>query len=200
MYLHLFFNGEKALEDEKNFNTMLCALQSELENGKKVQEHEKQYAKYFDSKSTPIRGTKVTVRQDVVNETKKNYGYFVLLSNEVKDSIEALEIYRNKDLVEKAFGNLKERLNFSRTAVSSDQSLDGKLFVEFVALIYLSYLKKGMQEKNLFKKYTMHEFLDELDVIECFENPGRDPRMGEVTKRQASLYEEMGVLPPTSLQ
>jgi len=106
------------LEDEKNFNTMLCALQSELENGKKVQEHEKQYAKYFDSKSTPIRGTKVTVRQDVVNETKKNYGYFVLLSNEVKDSIEALEIYRNKDLVEKAFGNLKERLNFSRTAVS----------------------------------------------------------------------------------
>jgi len=84
--------------------------------------------------------------------------------------------------------------------VSSDQSLDGKLFVEFVALIYLSYLKKGMQEKNLFKKYTMHELLDELDVIECFENPGRDPRMGEVTKRQASLYEAMGVLPPTSLQ
>jgi hypothetical protein len=30
--------------------------------------------------------------------------------------------------------------------------------------------------------------------------PGRDPRMGEVTKRQASLYEAMGVLPPTSLQ
>jgi transposase len=200
MYLHLFFNGEKALEDEKNFNTMLCALQSELESGKKVQEHEKQYAKYFDSKSTPIRGTKVTVRQDVVNEAKKNYGYFVLLSNEVKDSIEALEIYRNKDLVEKAFGNLKERLNFSRTAVSSDQSLDGKLFVEFVALIYLSYVKKWMQEKNLFKKYTMHEFLDELDVIECFENPGRDPRMGEVTKRQASLYEALGVVPPTSLQ
>jgi transposase len=57
----------------------------------------------------------------------------VLLSNEVKDPIEALEIYRNKDLVEKAFGNLKERLNFSRTAVSSDQSLDGKLFVEFIA-------------------------------------------------------------------
>jgi transposase len=200
MYLHLFFNGEKALEDEKNFNTMLCALQSELESGKKVQEHEKQYAKYFDSKSTPIRGTKVTVRQDVVNEAKKNYGYFVLLSNEVKDSIEALEIYRNKDLVEKAFGNLKERLNFSRTAVSSDQSLDGKLFVEFVALIYLSYVKKWMQEKNLFKKYTMHELLDELDVIECFENPGRDPRMGEVTKRQASLYEALGVVPPTSLQ
>jgi hypothetical protein len=57
-----------------------------------------------------------------------------------------------------------------------------------------------MQEENLFKRYTMHEFLDELDVIECFENPGRAPRMGEVTKRQAALYEAMGVIPPASLQ
>ncbi len=33
-------------------------------------------------------------------------------------------------VVEKAFGNLKERLNMPRTQVPSEQSLDGKLFVE----------------------------------------------------------------------
>jgi len=199
MYLHLYFNSEKALEDEKNFNILLGTLQSELESGRKTTEHEKQYAKFFESKSTPIRGTKVTVKQEAIDAAKKNYGYFALLSNDIKGPIEALEIYRNKDLVEKAFGNLKERLNFSRTAVSSDQSLDGKLFVEFIALIYLSYLKKKMQEKNLFKKYTMLELLDELDIIECFENHGRDLRMGEVTKRQIALYEAMEIEPPTSL-
>jgi CheY-like chemotaxis protein len=106
-----------------------------------------------------LTGTKVTVRQDVVNEAKKNYGYFFLLRNDVKDSIESLEIYRNKDLVEKAFGNLKERLNFSRTAVSSDQSLDGKLFVEFVAfkenrdkinLVILDIIMPKMNGKEAF--------------------------------------------------
>jgi transposase len=199
MYLHLYFNSEKALEDEKSFNIMLGSLKRELESGKKVMEHEKQYARYFYIKNTPVRGTKVTVRQEAVDEAKKNYGYFALLSNEVKDSIEALEIYRNKDLVEKAFGNLKERLNFRRTGVSSDKSLDGKLFVEFIALIYLSYLKKKMQEKDLFKKYTMTELLDEFDIIECFEYPGCDLRMGEVTKRQVELYEAIGVDSPTSL-
>ncbi len=153
----------------------------------------------FDINTTPARGTKVTAREEAIVEAKKNYGYFALISNEVKDPIEALEIYRNKDLVEKAFGNLKERLNFSRTAVSSEQSLDGKLFVEFVALIYLSYLKKKMQEKNLFKKYTMQGLLDEFDVIECFEQPGRDLRVGEVTKLHIELYEAMEVAPPTSL-
>jgi len=123
----------------------------------------------------------------------------VLLSNEVREPIAALEIYRNKDLVEKAFGNLKERLSFNRMAVSSDQSLDGKLFVEFIALIFLSYLKKKMQDGNLFKKYTMHELLDEMDIIECFEHPGYERRVGEVTKKQIELYEAMGIVPPSSL-
>ena len=199
MYLHIYFNSEKAVEDEKNLNALLCTLQGELESGKRNPEHEKQYAKYFEIKTTPVRGTKVTAKDEIIVEAKKNYGYFVLLSNDVKDSIEALEIYRNKDLVEKAFGNLKERLNFSRTAVSSDQSLDGKLFVEFIALIYLSYIKKKMQDENLFKKYTMQELFDEFDIIECFEQPGHILRVGEVTKRQTELYKTMEIAPPTSL-
>jgi len=197
MYLHIYFNSEKAMEDEKNLNTLLCTLQGELESGRNNMDHEKQYAKYFDIKTTPVRGTKVTAKEVVISEAKKNYGYFVLLSNDVKDPIEAIEIYRNKDLVEKAFGNLKERLNFSRPAVSSDQSLDGKLFVEFIALIYLSYIKKKMQDKNLFKKYTMQELFDEFDIIECFEQQGRELRVGEMTKRQLELYEVMDIAFPT---
>ncbi len=200
MYIHLYLNTEKAVEDEKNFNVLLYALQRELESGKRNPEHESRYAKYFDIKTTPARGTIVTARQEAIEEAKKNYGYFVLLSNEIKDPIAALEIYRNKDLVEKAFGNLKERLNFRRPAVSSNQSLDGKIFVEFVALIYLSYIKKMMQDKNLFKKHTMQELLDELDIIECFEQTGRALRIGKVTKQQAELYEAMEIALPTSLQ
>jgi transposase len=57
------------------------------------------------------------------------------------DAATALETYRNKDVVEKAFGNLKERLNLRRALVSSEQSLEGKLFVTFVVLIYLSHIK-----------------------------------------------------------
>ena len=57
-----------------------------------------------------------------------------------------------------------------------------------------------MQEKNLFKNYTMQEVLDEFDVIECFEIPGRQLQVGEITKRQEDLYAKLGVIPPTSLQ
>ena len=37
-----------------------------------------------------------------------------LVSNDIKEAVQALEIYRNKDLVEKAFENLKERLDLRR--------------------------------------------------------------------------------------
>jgi hypothetical protein len=122
-----------------------------------------------------------------------------LLSNEIKDSIEALTVYRTKDLIEKACGNLKERLNFRRMEVSSERSLDGKLFVEFMALIFLSYIKKVMQEKKLFQRYMMQGLLDKLDVIECYERPGHDLRFGGITKRQLELYEALEISPPASL-
>ena len=199
MYLHIYYSGEKALEHENRFNSLLDMLEAELISGNHNPEHEKQYAKYFETTTTPIRGTKVTPKQEVIAKAEKDYGFFVLISNEIKDSIIALETYRNKDLVEKAFGNLKERLNLRRTAVSSESSLEGKLFVQFIALIYLSYIKNQMSEKGLYKSYTMQELLDELDVIEAFENPGSTLRVGEVTKKQAELYRALGVIPPNTL-
>ena len=200
MYLHFYFSPERALEDETAFNNRMAELQKELENDQRHPDHEKLYAKYFDIKTTPVRGTKVTAKEEAMAEAKRNYGYFALMSNEIKDAIEALEVYRNKDLVEKGFGNLKERLNLRRLAVSSEKSLDGKLFVQFIALIFLSCITRKMQERKLFKKFTMQEVLDELDVIECFAVPGQKLQVGETTKRQQELYSQLGVIPPASLQ
>ena len=85
-----------------------------------------------------------------------------------------------------------------RALVSSEQSLDGKLFVQFVALIYLSYIKKQMQVKGLLKNYTLPGLLDKLDVIECFEQLGKALRVGEILDKQEQLYYAPGVVPPTS--
>ena len=196
MYLHLFYNPEKALEDEMNFNDFITRLHQELLTGKRIPEHENAYGKFFTTKVTPVRGVRVEPIQAAMNKAKSRYGYFVLLSNEVKDPIVALELYRNRDVVEKAFSDVKDRLNGRRTLVSSEQSLNGKLFVQFLALIYLSYVKKHMQEHELFKKYTMQGLLNELERIECFIEPGKAPFIGEVLTKQVAIYEAMGVCPP----
>ena len=199
VYIHLYYNIDRATEEQKNLDRKLMGLKRELLSGKRVPEHENLYKKYFILKNTPAKGIQAFVNEEAVAKAKRHYGIFALMSNEKMDSIQALDIYRSKDLVEKVFGNLKERLNMRRSLVSSEQSLDGKLFVEFVALIYLSYLKKQMQVKNLGRYYTMAGLLDKLDVIECFERPGRKLRIGEILDKQKQLYLDLDILPPPSL-
>ena len=172
------------------------AMRKEILSGKRVAKHERFYKQYFQIKETPIRGLQVTVIDEAVKATKRYYGYFTLISNEKMDAMAALELYRNKDLIEKAFGNIKDRLNLRRLLVSSEKSLDGKLFVAFVALIYLSYLKKHMHEAELYQNYTIQSALDKLDIIECFEYPGYDLRVGEVLTKQKQIYEALGITPP----
>ena len=199
IYIHYYYNIDKAVDDEKAFDRKLIALRHELESGKRVPEYEKLYRKFFETKTTPKRGAKVSIKQEAVSKAKRYYGFFALLTNETMEAITVLELYRNKDVVEKAFGNLKERLNMHRTLVSSEQGLEGKLFVEFVALIYLSYIKKQMQETGLFKNYTLQTALDKLDVLECFETSGQKIHVGELLDKQKEIYTSLGVVPPSSL-
>ncbi len=199
MYLHLYFDSKNALEEEEEFNALLHMLQSELESGRPEPGHEKLYKKYFDIKPSPVCGTKVIPRQDTINEAKKDCGYFALMSNEIKDPIEALDIYRYQELTEKTFDHLAERLDLRHMEASAEASLDGKLFVGFLALCYLFYIKKKMQENDLCKQYTLQALLDELDLIECFGQSDDGLYSGDITRRQMELYDAMGIVPPTTL-
>jgi hypothetical protein len=125
IYLHLYFNDQRATDDKIAFNKLLDSFEEELTAGNRNPEHEKLYAKYYEIRETPAKGIALTPKQDAINAVEKNYGYFALLSNGVKDPLDALEIYRSKDMIEKAFGNLKERLN--RTSPVSDSK---HVFVE----------------------------------------------------------------------
>jgi len=133
--------------------------------------HVKCYEKYFRVESLAEGGVRVVVDEAVLVLARRYFGYFALLSSEPMGLVSALELYRNKDLAEKAFGNVEERLNMRRTLVSCEQCLDGKLFVCYIGLIFLSYLKKRMQAAELFVHYTMQGLLDCLDVVACFEYP-----------------------------
>ena len=78
IYIHYYFNSDKAAEDEKAFDRRLQELHDELASGKTVQRHAKQYDKFFIVKKTPKRGIQITVKQDAVNQAKRYYGFFTL--------------------------------------------------------------------------------------------------------------------------
>ena len=50
---------------------------------------------------------------------------------------------------------------------------------------------------HLFSDYTMQSLLDELDVIEYYQQPGKAHHLSEITNKQRELYELMEVPVPT---
>jgi len=200
LYMHLYYNQNKAVDDRKAHHLKILSLQQELEEHREDTRHASGYEKYFIIKNTPKRGRKVTLRHDVVKAEEKNFGFFILLSNCIPDAKEALTVYRAKDCVEKAFGNLKERLGFRRPGVSSDSHLQGKIFVQYIALIILSQIQKVMREKKLYSSYTLYTLLDELDIIEYYQPAGSTGHWGEITKKQADAYEAFGVPAPVCIK
>lgn len=84
-----------------------------------------------------------------------------------------------------------------RISISSEENFEGKLFIQFVVMMYLSYIKKHMDDHDLFKSYTMQTLIDDLDIIEYYQQPGKAHHLSEITKKQASLYAAMEDEVPT---
>lgn len=198
IYIHYYYSIEKGADDEQAFDKRITSLCNELLEGNLIESHKKAYEQFFDVKTTPKRGRQVYYKEDAIKEARKYLGYFALITNETMDAFTALHLYRMKDVVEKAFGNIKERLNMRRLLVSSEKGLDGKIFTEFVALILISHLDYKMKETGLYNNYTMQQLLDKLDVLECFEDANHSLRIGEILTKQAEIYEVLGVEAPTS--
>ena len=142
LYLHFYYDSVKAVEYERDFAKLMHKLHDELVSGRLEKSHEPEYKKYFSCSTTQDGNKTFTIKSEAVVATKNSFGYFALIGNEFMSAEDALDTYRNKDVVEKAFEHVKDRLDMRRMNVSCDLSLDGKLFVVFVALIYIAYLHK----------------------------------------------------------
>ena len=175
--------------------------EEELKTDKLVEAHKIHYETCFVVKSTPKRGKKITYNQNAIDAyKKKSADFLVLLSKDIKDSAEAIQIYRNKDVVEKSFDNLKNALDMKRLRVHLKENMRGRLFIQFGALILVSYIHQVMNEKNLFKFGCMTGLLEELDLLNEIKFSGRYGKIpSELTKKQKEIFTAFGINPQTSV-
>ncbi|MDR2612226.1 MAG: transposase [Deltaproteobacteria bacterium] len=109
---------------------------------------------------------KVLKNQDAYSKALLREGWFVFLSNSIKDTQDALKIYRKRDVIEKAFDICKNHTEQARLRVHNSLKMENKIFIGFLSLIITSQIHKVMFEKFLYRKYTMKELFAELDLIQ----------------------------------
>lgn len=89
-YLHLYYDREKAADDQGRINRYLSALKSELEQKKEIPEHQKDYEKYFDVTDTPKRARKIVAKDTIIEQATKDYGYL----SYIKKRMQAEDLFR----------------------------------------------------------------------------------------------------------
>lgn len=194
-YVHLYYNAHAASEATDRFTEELLGYKEELEKGLQVKDHEDAYRTFFTIKETPIRGLRVLFNNEAIKRYRNRYaGFHILLTNDIKDPVEALKVYRNKDSIEKCFDDLKNQLDMKRLRIHTSPAMDGRLFVQFIALIYMSALRKKMRETRLIERYTVRELLMEVETLTKVRYSGKYGHiLTEVTKPQKEILEKLKI-------
>ena len=77
------------------------------------------------------------------------------------DKVEVLNLYRQRDQVEKMFDIFKNEMDGDRLRSHSQYNTDGRLFIKFVALILYAEVSRIMKKEKLFDNYTVKELFSE---------------------------------------
>ena len=197
-YLHLYYNDLIRSEAVNRFNLQLQVCKQELESGELKAEHKEMYDSYFKITSTPVRGRQVSFNADAVHQYIKHYaGFQALLTTRSKDPLEALQVYRDKDIVEKCFDDLKNVLDMKRLRMHSIETVDGRLFIQFVALLLVSILRREMRRSKLITMYTVRELLLEMDPLTRIQYTGKYGKvLTEITKPQRDILKLLDISLP----
>ena len=149
IYLHLYFNPLRRVEQDTAFDKDIFELKALIEDGASEEELSGSAAekarkclhiRHYGSKCT------VTFNEKAIAAKKKYHGYFALVSNCEKDPFECLRKYRQRETIEFFFESGKQRADGNRARVWSSECLMGRMFVQFIALCYYEYLSEQLRQ------------------------------------------------------
>lgn len=172
-YFHIYYNGIKANAERELLESKIDRMAELLKKSERTKiEFEAPYQKYFDL-IYHKDGTFMCATEDKkrINEEIALCGYFVIITSEKMTADEAIRLYKSRDTTEKLFRGDKSYLGNKSLRVHSNEAIDTKIFIEFVALIIRNriykLLKANKLENNIKTNYmTVPASIRELEKIE----------------------------------
>ena len=143
VYLHIFYNAARKVDDDNHFDQDLISIKKMLEDGVPLKElseaAQDKVSKYLTIKVWG-KTTHIGYNEKACAQAKQYHGYFSLVSNSEKDTFSALSKYRKREYIEACFKAAKQNADSSRTRVWDANTLRGRIFVQFVSLCYYEFL------------------------------------------------------------
>ena len=186
--IHVYYSQQKDMDETNRLFEKINKLEEQLNSLKTLPKDLKKYDKYFKIDTKDDHSFTFSRNEDEINKEKEKFGYLILLNNDKEiSSKETLEIYRNKDVVEKSFDNLKNDLDMKRLKIHKQETMEGKIFVAFISLIIKSYLQNKLKAYLIEKHLILQEVMNELAKIKIITKGNRKELMQPLTKKQKEI-------------
>ncbi|NLB43510.1 MAG: IS1634 family transposase [Clostridiales bacterium] len=197
VFTHIYYNAKKAFQRREELYAHIAILREEAEKSPARYADDIEHTKYLCiRRSEKVEsGYTVSIREDVISNELRTAGWVVIISNDIDNAKKAMRIYREKDVVEKGFLRLKKSLDLGRLRVHSQESMQTKVFVGFIALVLLSEIHRVMSDEGMYKNITLKQLLHTLSRHRIQEINGTRI-IYPTTKEQRNIYKAFNVEEP----
>ncbi len=205
VYVHLYYDEQRASTERANLLTNIKKIEEEINNrliDEDIKKRHKskcdKYHKLFNLHYIDEYLISFSPKKKEIQKLIDNCGYFCLVTSEELTASNALDIYRDRDSIEKLFMIIKSEMDFNCFKVQSDVSLRAKFHIAFIASIVRNEIykvSKELKETTKDKKsYTVPSIIRELEKIECTKDINNIyQRRYSLTARQKKIFEMFNI-------
>jgi transposase len=197
LYAHIFYSPMKAADEEYILWERIRRMEGELAKLSKARRLPRRYTDLFTVEGTGD-GKGLTFMRDAakIDSRLARLGFFVLITNDHDlDSSSCLCVYREKDVIEKAFCGMKNFIDFKRMRTHTTPTTDGKLFCGFVALVIRSALAVRLHASKDTKDMTVPEALRHMAKLKRITYSDGSVSHTALTKAQKAILKAVGITP-----
>jgi len=193
-YVHIYYDNERASEEKNiylhNLERKKELLTKKIIEGAIVTDEFREYYKEFEFILDKKKVKDFKLRVMDVQEIVDSFGYFAIITSEKMTASEAIDVYRERDSIEKIFAMLKTGCGSEKERVHSGEQLEAKIYISFIASIIRSRLHQLLEPLYAEdrKKYTIPAVLGELERVMFIKNANDEyVRRYALTQKQKKI-------------
>jgi hypothetical protein len=201
-YFHIFYKSGKAHAEREKLEDDLDKMAEVMKKSQGEMNVsfgpgiEKYYELYYAEDGAFLGARE---KKDVIEREIKLAGYFAIITSEEMTAAEALTLYKSRDTSEKLFRGDKSYLGNRSFRNYFRESVEAKIFVEFIALIIRNKMSTCLKDENERLKSRQNYMnvpaaIRELEKIELIRLLDGEYRLDHaLTARQKTILKAFGM-------
>lgn len=191
---HVYYNPAKAAAEEEMLFEELERCERALSEMSDSPARNPYYDRYFKINRAKDGSIAFIRDKEKINTIISRLGFFIIVETDFEiSSLDVLMTYRQRDVVEKSFDDLKNELDMKRLHCHSDGTTEGKMFVAFFALILRSCMQNKLRTYLADTGMAFSSVLKELRKMKFVQTMDGKKLLSPVTKKQRDIFNALDV-------